>query len=30
MRETSDVAADDEAGWVTAHDVSKIWRLPLK
>ena len=23
-------AADDDAVWVTAHDVSKIWRLPLK
>jgi YVTN family beta-propeller protein len=24
------VAADDSAVWVTAHDVSQIWRLPLK
>jgi hypothetical protein len=23
------VAADDEAAWITAHDVSSIWRLPL-
>jgi YVTN family beta-propeller protein len=23
------VAADDDAVWVTAHDVSMIWRLPL-
>lgn len=24
------VAADDDAVWVTAHDVQKIWRLPLR
>ena len=24
------VAADDDAVWVTAHDVSRIWRLPLR
>jgi virginiamycin B lyase len=24
------VAADDDAVWVTAHDVSTIWRLPLR
>jgi hypothetical protein len=24
------VAADDEAAWITAHDVSSIWRLPLR
>jgi hypothetical protein len=24
------VAADDDAVWVTAHDVRKIWRLPLR
>jgi hypothetical protein len=23
------VAADDDAVWVTAHDVATIWRLPL-
>jgi virginiamycin B lyase len=23
------VAADDEAVWVTAHDIERIWRLPL-
>jgi hypothetical protein len=22
-------AADDEAVWITAHDVGKIWRLSL-
>jgi YVTN family beta-propeller protein len=24
------VAADDEAVWVTAHDVATVWRLPLE
>jgi virginiamycin B lyase len=24
------VAADDDAVWVTAHDVSTIWRLPIR
>lgn len=23
------VAADDEAAWISAHDVSSVWRLPL-
>jgi hypothetical protein len=24
------VAADDDAVWATAHDISTIWRLPLR
>ncbi len=24
------VAADDEAAWITAHDISAVWRLPLE
>ena len=28
-RGSGSVAADDDALWVSAHDVSSVWRLPL-